>query len=90
MNKSLLVVLMKVLSVLGTAFLGALGMFLSRVLEPAIAWCSFTLMKLTIKLTKSDTLRSLYGDLKKGYKENKGEYYYNQPFERNKDDDFPY
>lgn len=57
--------------VIGSTLLSALSLFLSRVLEPFIAWFSFSSMKLLIKWTKSDTLRSLYGDLKKGYDENK-------------------
>lgn len=72
MNKALQEAGMKLAVTLGTALLGALSLFLSRILEPLIAWLSFTGMKLTIKLTKSDTLRSLYGDLKKGYNESKG------------------
>lgn len=71
MNHTLQNVLMKILSTLGTALLGALGLFLSRVLEPLIAWVAFSSMKLTIKLTKSKTLRALYGELKTGYKESK-------------------
>lgn len=90
MNNTLNNVLMKVLSTLGTALLGALGLFLSRVLEPLIAWVAFSSMKLTIKLTKSKTLRALYGELRTGYKESKnqnmGVYGYNQTSE-NIDDD---
>lgn len=83
MNHALNNVLMKVLGTLGTALLGALGLFLSRVLEPLIAWVAFSSMKLTIKLTKSKTLRALYGELKTGYRESKtsnmGVYGYNSP-----------
>ena len=71
MNPALYNALKKVAVTLGSALLGALSLFLSRILEPMIAWVSFTMMKLTIKLTGSKTLRSLYGDLKNGYNENK-------------------
>lgn len=72
MNKQTQDALLKLGGAVGTAFLGAISLFLSRILEPLIAWISFTSMKLTIKWTKSKTLRSLYGDLKKGYDEAKG------------------
>lgn len=71
MNASLQKALVSLGSVIGTALLGAFSLFLSRVLEPLIAWFSFTSMKLLIKWTKSPTLRSMYGDLKKGYDETK-------------------
>lgn len=66
--------LVAIVGTIASAFLGAFSLFLSRVLEPLIAWFAFTSMKLLIKLTGSDTLRSLYGDLKKGYKESKDPY----------------
>jgi hypothetical protein len=65
-------ILLKLGGIILSSFLGAIGLFLSRVLEPMIAWFSFTTMKLLIKVTGSDTLRSLYGDMKKGYETNRG------------------
>jgi hypothetical protein len=64
-------ILWKVAQVIGSTLLLAFSGFLSKVLEPVIAWFTFTSMKLLIKLTKSETLRSLYGDMKKGYKQDK-------------------
>lgn len=71
MNPALRDALKKIGAVVGSALLLALSGFLSRVLQPLIAWTTFTSLKLLIRLTKSKTLRSLYGDLKKGYDEEK-------------------
>lgn len=74
MNASLNKALVALAGAMATAFLGAFSMFLSKIFEPVIAWFTFTSMKLLIKLTKSDTLRSLYKDMKKGYEEQKNPY----------------
>lgn len=76
MSDKLIKALTPLAGAIATAFLGAFTLFLSRVLEPMIAWFAFTSMKLLIKMTKSDTLRSLYADMRKGYKESKDPYGY--------------
>lgn len=72
MNPQLRNVLIKVGTMVGSALLLAISGFLSKVLEPAVAWISFTSMKLLIKLTKSKGLRSLYAEMREGYYKEKG------------------
>ena len=68
--------LLRLGSVVFGAFLSAIGLFLSRILEPVIAWFTFTSIKFLIKVTGSDTLRSMYGQMKDGYEKNQGNMFY--------------
>ena len=66
-NPILLDVIKKVSIMVGSSLLLAISGFLSKVLEPMVAWFSFASMRLLIKLTKSKGLRSLYAEMREGY-----------------------
>lgn len=75
MNPSTQRALAKIGSVVGGAFLMALGGLLSKVLEPTLKWIMFTSMKLLIKILPPGkferTVISLHKELKAAYREDR-------------------